>query len=139
MVFLDVLGYTAKAWRESPLIHAIQLMPDNIPIVTNEPAAVLFLTGREAIWVSESLGRLVDDPRSSYGGSQNDLGETVFRNGGALVLFKSFYWNLEPYYGNRTWDRVNAMLAGLIVYKSFGSNSGIYFYKPENVPGKGIR
>jgi hypothetical protein len=132
-------GYTAKAWRESPLIHAIQLMPDNVPIVTNEPAAVLFLTGREAIWVSESLGKLVDNPRSSYGGSQNDLGETVFRNGGALVLFKSFYWNLEPYYGNRTWDRVNAMLAGLIVYKSFGSNSGIYFYKPEYVPGKGIR
>jgi len=131
---MDGGGYTSREWRNSQLIQAIDHLPHNIPIVTNEPAAVLFLTGRDAIWVSEALGKLVENPKNHYGESRDDLGESVFRNGGALVLFKSFYWNLEPFYGKQTWNRINAMLAGLTVYKSFGSNSGIYFYKPDYVP-----
>lgn len=131
---IDGGGYTSKVWRESKLIQAIQQMPENIPIVTNEPAAVLFLTGRDAIWVSETLGKLMVNPKNSYGESQDDPGESVFRNGGALVLFYGFYWQLEPFYGKQTKERINAMLDGLIVYKDFGSNSGIYFYKPDYVP-----
>jgi hypothetical protein len=127
-------GYTSKTWRESPVIFAVRQLPENIPIVTNDPAAVLFLTSREAIWVSEALKIKEEHPENSYGKSQSNFGESVFRNGGALVLFPGFYWQLEPLYGEQTQERLNAMLDGLILYKSFGSNSGIYFYKQDLVP-----
>lgn len=127
-------GYTSRDWRESPLIQAIQQMPESIPIVTDEPAVVLFLTGRDSIWVTEALGTLVENPQRRYGETSDNLGELVFRNGGALVLFDGFYWRLEPFYGKQTQDRINAMLNGLTVYKDYGHNSGIYFYEPEYVP-----
>jgi hypothetical protein len=130
----DGVGYTSKTWRESPIIYAIRQLPDSIPVVTNEPAAVLFLTGRDAIWVSEALEMKEGQP-DSYGKSQTDFGESVFRNGGALVLFPSFYkQQRDRFYGNLTQKRLNAMLDGLITYKNFGPYSGIYFYKLDFVP-----
>lgn len=127
-------GYTAKGWRESPLIHAIQLMPDNIPIVTNEPAAVLFLTGRESIWVTEAMKIKSDNPEGAYGTSLTDLGEKVYRKGGALVLFPSFYWQLDSIYYEQTQNRLDAMLQDSVLYKDFGLNSGIYFYSKKFIP-----
>jgi hypothetical protein len=127
-------GYTSKEWRESRIIKAIQYLPESIPIVTNEPAAVLFLTGRDAIWVSEAMKIKGDNPEGEYGTSLTDLGETVFRNGGALVLFPSFYWQLDSIYYEQTQDRLDTMLKNSILYKSFGPNSGIYFYSKNFVP-----
>jgi hypothetical protein len=127
-------GYTSKTWQESSVISAIRQLPHNIPIITNEPAAVLFLTGREAIWVSGALG-MQPKPSDSYGKSQTDLGETVFRNGGALVLFPSFYiQQRDSFYGSQADERLKAMLDGLMKYKDFGPYSGIYFYQQDFVP-----
>jgi hypothetical protein len=127
-------GYTSKEWRESSIIRAIQHLPEGIPIVTNEPAAVLFLTGRNAIWVTEATKVKSENPKSSYGTSFTDHGETVFRDGGALVLFPSFYWQLNSLYYEQTQDRLDAMLRYLVRYKNFGHNSGIYFYSKNFVP-----
>jgi hypothetical protein len=129
-------GYTSKEWRESPIIRAIQYLPRGIPIVTNEPAAVLFLIGRDAIWVTEAMKIKSNDPESPYGTSHTDLGETVFRKGGALVLFPSFYWQLDPIYFKQTQNRLDAMLHNSILYKEFGLNSGIYFYSEKFIPNE---
>ncbi len=127
-------GYSSRTWRESPVIYAISQLPDSIPIVTNEPAAVLYLTERDAIWVSAALGKQEKKP-DSFGKSPTDLGESVFRNGGALVLFPSFYkQQRDSFYGTLAEGRLDAMLDGLITYKSFGPYSGIYFYKQDFVP-----
>ncbi len=129
-------GYTSKEWRESPIIRAIQYLPESIPIVTNEPAAVLFLTGRDLIWVTEAMKIKSDNPEGAYGTSHTDLGETVFRRGGALVLFPSFYWQLDPIYFKQTQNRIDAMLHNSILYKEFGLNSGIYFYSEKFIPNE---
>jgi len=127
-------GYNSKTWKGSPIISAIRQLPGGLPIVTNEPAAVLFLTGRDAIWVTAALGKQQQFPQG-YGKSQADLGESVFFNGGALVLFPSFYkQQRDEFYGNQADERLNAMLDGLIKYKDFGPYSGIYFYKQNFVP-----
>ena len=76
-----------------------------------------------------------EEQPDSYGKSQTDFGESVFRNGGALVLFPSFYkQQRDSFYGKQAEGRLEAMLEGLITYKSFGPYSGIYFYKQDLLP-----
>jgi hypothetical protein len=128
------IGYTSKSWRESEIIRRVRRLPADLPIVTNEPAAVTFLTGRQSLWISEALGRPVVDPSQRYGDSApDDLGQTVFRQGGALAIFPSFYGTLEPIYGDKTQARLDSMIDGLVKVQAFGGASGIYFYGPEQV------
>jgi len=75
-----------------------------------------------------------DNPEGAYGTSLTDLGETVFRKGGALVLFPSFYWQLDSIYYEQTQNRLEAMLQDSVLYKDFGLDSGIYFYSEKFIP-----
>jgi hypothetical protein len=42
----DGLGFASGAWRASPLINAMSILPDETPIYTNEVEAIYLLTGR---------------------------------------------------------------------------------------------
>jgi len=42
----DGQGYASEQWRESPLINAMNLLPDDTPIYTNHVEAIYFYTGR---------------------------------------------------------------------------------------------
>jgi hypothetical protein len=41
-------GYTGAAWQRSATLQALQALPPDIPIITNETAAVLLLADRPA-------------------------------------------------------------------------------------------
>ncbi len=43
---VDGVGFASRAWRTSPLINAMSLLPLDTPIYTNEVEAVVLLTGR---------------------------------------------------------------------------------------------
>lgn len=43
---VDGQGFASRAWRTSPLINAMSLLPPDTPIYTNEVEAVVLLTGR---------------------------------------------------------------------------------------------
>jgi hypothetical protein len=124
----DGAGYTGIRWRNSGTIEGMQELSPNIPIITNEPAAVLFLTGRTAYEIEE-LSRtapLTDYVR--YGEELDDPVQQLFReDGAALVLFDSFYWQLYPIYDDETPLRLEAFTQGLrLVSDSW--DGGIYFY-----------
>ena len=125
-------GYTSQYWRNSETIRTIKQLPANIPLVSNESAAIYFYTNRPAYDISE----LINDKSASdtrYGDDPTDPAQTAFRNNGAaLVLFNSSYWQFFRLYGDQTDQRLEYFAQGLYLYDQLGDGS-IYFY---NAPGK---
>jgi 4-amino-4-deoxy-L-arabinose transferase-like glycosyltransferase len=122
-------GYTSRFWRESPVLLALKDIPYGTPIITNEPAAVLFLTGRPAHWLPDLSKSGVVDELVMFGDADTGVEEQTFRQQkGALVLFPTVYWQLHLFYEDKTDMRLETMLEGLEIYADFSGYSGIYFY-----------
>lgn len=132
----DGFGYTGRDWRESPVIAAIRSLPPGTPIITNEADAVLFLTGRPAVWLPDVIASQPAEVMARFGDSPAQLPEEiVFRQkGGALVIFPSIERQLSRLYGEWTAQRLQTLTAGLAVYARFEPNEVIYFYDPDFFP-----
>jgi general stress protein CsbA len=127
----DGYGYTGRSWSQSPVLAAVKELPPNTQIITNQPDAVLFLTGRPAHWIPEVVS---EKPVASFTrfGDGGEYQENVFRyDGGALVLFPDIYWQMQSIYYGQTEERIASMLNGLTVYRQFGDYAGIYFYPDQ--------
>jgi hypothetical protein len=121
-------GYTGRAWRKSPVIEVINVLPVDTQIITNQPDAVLFLTGRPAHWIPEIVAQkpVENFLRFGDGGTYQ---ENIFRDkGGALVLFPGVYQQMQSFYYEQTDARIASMLNGLTVYRQFDDFAGIYYY-----------
>ncbi len=126
------LGYTSLAWQHSETIAAIQQLPPDALIVTNEENAILFLTGRHSYPLAEIYydQPLAEFTRYGDGDLTQDEAQRLFRqDGAALVLFDSIYSQLEGLYGERLDARVSSLVQGLEV--SFRGDDGAIYYYPE--------
>ncbi len=56
----DGLGFSSRAWRQSPLVNVVGLIPADRPIYSNEVEALFLLTGRTAYRLP--FGCVGDDP-----------------------------------------------------------------------------
>jgi 4-amino-4-deoxy-L-arabinose transferase-like glycosyltransferase len=115
------LGYNAITWKASPLISRLRLLDDKKGIVTNEPMAVLYLTGR----ISQPLAEIYfDEPVMTfarYGDGQPDLDpvEADFQKGKSLlVIFNTLASQLQPIYGEEAQNRANSLLNNLDIVLS---------------------
>ncbi|MCE1253863.1 MAG: hypothetical protein LWX83_09970 [Anaerolineae bacterium] len=124
------LGYTSLAWQQSPTIAAVRDLPADTLIVTNETNAVLFLTGRSAYPLAEIYQ---DKPAESFsrfgdGNTDKDDGQKLFKEGKAVfVLFDTIDDQISGLYGERTAERISALVTGL--NRSFrGEDGGIFYY-----------
>ncbi len=83
------LGYTSSAWQASETIPAVQGLPQDLILVSNETAAILLYTDRSAY---EIPGLDAGDTASlslPFGSGASDL-DQAYRDGrAALVLFNS--------------------------------------------------
>lgn len=122
-------GYTSREWRASETIDAIEKLPTNIPIISNESAAVLFHTNRPAYDISELVdGKPISFSR--YGDDPADPVQAVFRNNGAaLALFNSKFWQFNQLYGDQTTKRLENLTQGLYLYAQL-RDGAIYMYSP---------
>lgn len=121
-------GYTGKAWMGSPVIDAINGLPAGTQIITNQPDAVLFLTGRPAHWIPEVVSQKPVEQNLRFGDG-GTYQENIFRDkDGALVLFPSFYQQMQSFYYEQTDARIASMLNGLTAFRQFDKYSGIYYY-----------
>jgi hypothetical protein len=124
----DGNGYTSRSWSQSPVLAAVRELPPDTQIITNQPDAVLFLTGRPAHWVPEVVSK---EPAARFlrFGDGGAYEENVFRDkGGALVLFPGIYWQMQSIYYGQTEERLARMLDGLTVFRQFDDYAGIYYY-----------
>ena len=125
-------GYTDRYWQASQTIRTIEQLPSNIPLISNESAAVLFYTNRPAYDVIELVG---DQPQAfiRYGDDPTDPAQIKFReNGAALALFNSSIWQFKRLYGDEAAKRMENFTRGLYLYAQL-EDGAIYFYKS---PGK---
>jgi hypothetical protein len=129
-------GYTGKQWRQSPLVSALRELPDGIPIITNEADAVLFLTGRPAVWLPDVIASQPAEVFTRFGDSPENLREEIaFRErGGALVLFPSIHRQLSALYGEQSEKRLQTLTNGLAVHIRYGPAEAIFFYKEHALP-----
>jgi hypothetical protein len=124
----DGNGYSGRAWRQSPVIEMLKELPAGTQIITNQPDAVLFLTGRPAHWIPEIVAQ---KPAESFlrFGDGGTYQENIFRDkGGALVLFPGVYQQMQAIYYDQTDARLKSMLDGLTVYRQFDDYAGLYYY-----------
>lgn len=120
-------GYTSPMWRKSETVKAVMGLSPDIPLISNEPIAVLFYVGR---WPHELTvtGESGDSsPFTRYGDGGDEM-ETIFRDQhAALILFDTISAQIAGRYKDETQARVEALTAGLT--RAFqGSDGAIYFY-----------
>jgi hypothetical protein len=107
------LGYTSREWRASPTVQALRAIPPQRILVSNEPAAVLLLTGRMPYSIPEIAQRRSVSDFATYGSGTTEA-ELAFRQGRAwLVLFSSIHDQFGSLYGDRAAERLEAFTRGL--------------------------
>lgn len=123
------IGYTAPAWQNSGSIAVLRKLPENVPLISNETTAIMFLLGRPAYPLQEIYQQHPAEEFTAYGEGE-DVSQRVFREqGGALVLFYSTLEEDFAMYGDRTSERIQALTRGLYLYAE-EDDGAIYFTRP---------
>jgi len=121
-------GYSSRAWLESGVIRAVQGLPADIALVSNDADAILLFAGRAAYRMTELESRTPVQYFSRYGDDQTDPIQRLFRERqAALVLFDGAYWQFEPIYGEDTSLKLESLTAGLVLYTE-NWDGAIYFF-----------
>jgi hypothetical protein len=123
----DGLGYIADVWQNSPTIQAVRGVPEGTPVITNETAAVLFLTGRSAYTLQEAYATEPLQMSELYGSDPTDKAQQAFLKGGALVIFDTIRGQISGLYGDETQARLDGMTNGL--RQAFRGDDGAVYYK----------
>jgi 4-amino-4-deoxy-L-arabinose transferase-like glycosyltransferase len=131
----NMIGYLGRDWQNSQTIQAVRNLPPDAVLVSNEEAALLFLTGRAAYPVMEFYELHPLAVMTSFGESEDDEIQKIFREeGAALVLFQTMHAQLASLYGERAFTRAEVFTRGLYPYFT-GSDGAIYFYTSQG-PGR---
>jgi len=120
------IGYNARVWVDSQVIQALDAIPADVPLISNEVTAIMYLAGRPAYALQEIYQDQPQEPFTVYG-TGADVSQQVFREqNGALVLFAENLPEDFSMYGDRVDERLEALTGGLFLY--FESKDGaIYF------------
>ncbi len=133
----DGMGFTSIAWRTSETVSAVRSIKSDVPLITNEEMAILFLTGRASYPLAEIY---LDKPLTTFhrfgdGEMDGEQDQAAFKNfGGALVLFDSIELQLEGLYGEKTHARIHSLVDGLCRFFK-GEDGSIYYYPSGNGEG----
>jgi len=127
----DGRGYTSRAWVTSPIIQAVRNLPADTPLISNQPTAIHFLTGRLTYDMISSLWNAgMNGPGILYGDNGTDPNQVRFRDEhAALVVFDygmPTQLQAENEENTRTlWDLTH----GLFEYAHL-EDGQIFFYSP---------
>ncbi|MBN2676581.1 MAG: hypothetical protein JXR32_00790 [Anaerolineaceae bacterium] len=128
------LGYNTVSARQSQLYQSIRELPVDLLIVCNNPNIILFHTGRVAYPIVELY---TDNPEWNFpvygqGRNRTDQGQLAFEEGrAALVLLRDAYWEFQLVYGEKTDQRMLALVEGLFEY--YDGYDGQIYLKDDRV------
>jgi len=128
--YRDGLGYNSVAWQTSPTIAQIDKLPPGTALISNEPTAIIYLTGKTAFTLVEPRAATAETAFTRYGDGDlgNDRPQQVFKeNGAALVMFNSALTDFQALYGDRAAERLQILVGGLKVGYT-GQDGSIYYY-----------
>ena len=123
-------GFTGERWRSSGTIAAVEQLPSQTLIITNDPDAILFFLERPAFEIEWTSFNKPAEMFSRFGDDKNDAIQSLFKNkGAALVLFDTIYWQLYPFCAEQTQQCLEKITQGLKHHSSVWDGD-IYFYNP---------
>ena len=126
-------GLTGPGWRTSCTLEALDRLPPDIRLISNETAAILLYRDEYPYEIPELETRTrapVDAP-FGYGDHQ---AERLFQNHqAALVLFRTMIWDLDALYHKDAEARLEGMTSGLVVFADCEDGT-IYFPPPNSTP-----
>lgn len=120
------IGYTSPVWSQADILEKVRSLPPEVPLITNETTALMFLVNRSAYTLHEIFQ---DHPLETFTvyGEGEDESQRVFREeGGALILFNETLASDFAMYGERVDERLEALTSGLYLYYQ-GEAGSIYF------------
>jgi hypothetical protein len=85
----DGQGYASRQWKESETIQRARELAPGIPIYSNAPDAVYYLTGRPAILVPEKTVFVTGRPNQNYETELAKMGSRLKTEKGVLVYFNT--------------------------------------------------
>jgi 4-amino-4-deoxy-L-arabinose transferase-like glycosyltransferase len=85
----DGQGYASRQWKESETVQRVRRLAPGIPIYSNAPDGIYFLTGRPAILVPEKTVFVTGRPNQNYETELAQMGSRLKTGGGALVYFNT--------------------------------------------------
>ncbi|GMR10742.1 MAG: hypothetical protein BMS9Abin28_1565 [Anaerolineae bacterium] len=120
------------AWRDSEMLNQIRAIPRDIPIITNESAAILLYLDRPTYDIPELITREPLESFPRFGGGITGADRLFREEGAALALSYNapyqFYW---IYYEDAE-RRLAALTDGLYLHSKV-EDGAIYFYEePAN-------
>jgi hypothetical protein len=80
-------GYTSRLWRDSPVIAAVGHLPPGVPVYTNGPDAIWFLTGRTTKMLPVERDYLTGRSNPDYGTQIAEMGARMRAASGLVVYF----------------------------------------------------
>ncbi len=120
-------GYTSPQWRKSETIQAAKSLPTDIPLISNEPIAVLFYVDHWPHELSVTGEPGLPSSYTRYGDGTDEM-ESIFRDQhAALILFDTIYTQIGAEYQGETQARIEALTKGLTV-EFMGGDGAIYTY-----------
>jgi hypothetical protein len=136
MLQLDGQGFSSRAWRGSPLINALRLLPADTPIYTNEVEALYLLAGRSAYRLP--TGCLPEDAMTAMVVAENcqtpeyrvwaeAMRDRIIHEWAVVAVFNTY--TEQPYYA----PLVSEMVAGLDILSTQGDGR-MYVYDGDQWP-----
>jgi 4-amino-4-deoxy-L-arabinose transferase-like glycosyltransferase len=125
------IGYNSVAWRNSMTMEALRQIPPDVPLISNEVTAIMYLTGRPAYALQEIYQDAPVEPFTVYGTGEDDAQRIFREQNGALILFNANLHDDFAMYGDRIDVRLEVLTSGL--YSYFKSEDGAIYF--PNQPG----
>ncbi|MBE0696154.1 MAG: hypothetical protein IH586_04460, partial [Anaerolineaceae bacterium] len=128
------IGYNARTWRSSGTLEALKNIPPDVPLISNEVTAIMYLAGRPAYTLQEIYQDRPVEPFTVYGAGEDESQQVFRQKNAALVLFKANLHEDFAMYGAQVDNRLAVLTNGLYVY--FENEDGaIYFSRqPDFAP-----
>jgi hypothetical protein len=76
------VGYNSKTWAGSPVVRNLRAL-DNVPVYTNDPLAIYYLTGRPAILIPDS------GQRPGHFSAEEKVSDDFNRQRAVAVIFRT--------------------------------------------------
>ncbi len=106
------MGLTANKWRNSETILAVNSLPDEQPVISNDWELLQLWTGRPVFGIWNTI-------------STNPDQALICKKGAALVLFSDFQEQLEELFEHESLQKLTNITAGLPVIGKY-SDGNIY-------------
>lgn len=88
----DGQGYASRSWRDSSIIGRVKLLPPDLPIYSNAPDAVYFLTGRPTWPLPAKFVLARGRANTGYAIEIARLAEVFGDRDAALIYFQDITW-----------------------------------------------